>query len=182
MRKSLVLVAALLCVTGGASMAQDPATKAQSATSAQSSSAAKEFVEQAGISGLAEVEMGELGAQKATNGQVKAFAKRIVADHTKANEELLTAIKGKGLQVPSSRTSMHKATVERFQQQDAGKNFDRDYMQQMIEDHKADVELFETAADDEKLDLDLRSYAKRILPTLRDHLKEAQTIQSKLAG
>jgi putative membrane protein len=176
MNRSLVLVAALLCATGGASMAQE------TGTSAQTSAAAKAFVEQAGTSGLAEVEMGEIGAQKATNGQVKAFAKQIVADHKKANEELVTAIKGKGLQVPSSRTSMHKATVEKFQQQDAGKNFDRDYMEQMIEDHKADVELFETAADDEKLDIELRSYAKRMLPTLRDHLQEAQTIQSKLTG
>jgi putative membrane protein len=77
---------------------------------------------------------------------------------------------------------MHKATVERLQQQDAGKNFDREYMQQMIEHHKADIELFETAADDEKLDLVLRGYAKRTLPTLREHLEEAQTIQSKLTG
>jgi putative membrane protein len=175
MNRSLILVAALLCGTGSASMAQD------TATSAQSSASVKEFVEKAGTSGLAEVEMGELGVQKAKNGQVKAFAKRMVADHTKANQELLTAIKGKGVQVPSSRTAMHKATVEKFQQQDAGKNFDRDYMEQMVEDHKADVELFEAAADDEKFDLDLRSYAKRTLPTLRDHLKQAQTIQSKLA-
>ena len=175
MNRSSILVAALLCATGSASMAQD------TATSAQSSASAKEFVEKAGASGLAEVEMGELGAQKAKNGQVEAFAKRMVADHTKANQELLTASKGKGGQVPSSRTDMHKATVEKFQQQDAGKNFDRDYMEQMVEDHKAAVELFETAADDEKLDLDLRSYAKRALPTLRDHLKQAQTIQSKLA-
>ena len=175
MNRSAILVAALLCATGTASMAQD------TATSAQSSGAAKEFVEKAGTSGLAEVEMGELGVQKARNGQVKAFAKRMVADHTKANQELLTVSKGKGVQVPSSRTDMHKATVEKFQQQDAGKNFDRDYMEQMVEDHKAAVELFETAADDEKLDLDLRSYAKRTLPTLRDHLKEAQTIESKLA-
>jgi putative membrane protein len=176
MTRSLSLLAALLCATGGASMAQD------TAATAQSSAAAKQFVEQAGVSGLSEIEMGELGAKKATNGQVKAFAKRIVTDHTKANEELLTAIKGKGLQVPSSRTSMHKATVERLQQQDAGKNFDREYMQQMIEHHKADIELFETAADDEKLDLVLRGYAKRTLPTLREHLEEAQTIQSKLTG
>jgi putative membrane protein len=182
MNRSLVLVAALLCATGGASMAQDTATSAPPATTEQSSAAAKEFVEQAGTSGLAEVEMGELGAKKASNGQVKAFAKRIVADHTKANEELVTATKGKGVQVPSSRTSLHKATIEKFQQQEAGKAFDRDYMEQMIEDHKADVELFETAADDAKLDLDLRSYAKRTLPTLRDHLKQAQAIQSKLAG
>ena len=175
MNRSSILAAALLCATGSASMAQD------TATSAQSSASAKEFVEKAGTSGLAEVEMGELGAQKAKNGQVEAFAKRMVADHTKANQELVTASKGKGVQVPSSRTDMHKAMVEKFQQQDAGKNFDRDYMEQMVEDHKAAVELFETAADDEKLDLDLRSYAKRTLPTLRDHLKQAQTIESKLA-
>jgi putative membrane protein len=174
MNRSLILVAALLCAMGSVSMAQD------TATSAQSSASAKEFVEQAGTSGLAEVEMGELGVQKAKNGQVKAFAKRMVADHTTANQELLTAVKGKGLQVPSSRTDMHKAMVEKFQQQDAGKNFDRAYMEQMVEDHKAAVELFETAADDEKLDLELRSYANRILPTLRDHLKQAQAIKSKL--
>jgi putative membrane protein len=176
MNRSSILVAALLCATGSASMAQD------TATSAQSSASAKEFVEKAGTSGIAEVEMGELGVQRAKTGQVKAFAKQMVVDHTKANQELLTTIKGKGVQVPSSRTDLHKATVEKFQQQDAGKNFDRDYMEQMIEDHKAAVELFETAADDEKLDLDLRSYAKRILPMLRDHLNQAQTIASKLSN
>jgi putative membrane protein len=175
MNRSVILVAALLCAPGSASMAQD------TATSAQSTASVKEFVEKAGTGGLAEVEMGELGAQKAKNGQVKAFAKQMVADHMKANQELLTAIKGKGVQVPSSQTAMHKTTVEKFRQQDAGKDFDRDYMEQMIQDHKAAVELFEAAADDATLDLELRSYAKRTLPALRDHLKQAQTIQSKLA-
>jgi putative membrane protein len=176
MNRLSIVAAALMCAIGGQSMAQG------GATSAQSSAFAKEFVEKAGTSGLAEVEMGELGVQKAKNGQVKAFAKQMVVDHTKANQELLTTIKGKGVQVPSSRTDMHKATVEKFQKQDAGKTFDRDYMEQMVEDHKAAVELFETAADDEKLDPDLRSYAKRTLPTLRDHLNQAQTIASKLTN
>ena len=76
---------------------------------------------------------------------------------------------------------MHKTTMEKFHQQDAGKDFDRDYMEQMVEDHKTDVELFETAADNEKLDPNLRGYAKRILPTLRDHLTQAQTIEGKLS-
>jgi putative membrane protein len=156
-------------------MAQD------TATSAQSNASAKEFIEKAGTSGLAEVEMGELGAQKAKNGQVKAFAKRMVADHTQANQDLLTAIKGKGVQVPSSQTDMHKAMMEKFQQQEAGNDFDRAYMEQMIEDHKAAVELFETAADDDGLDLNLRGFAKQTLPALRDHLNQAQTIHSKLA-
>jgi len=174
MNRSSILIAALLCATGSASMAQD------TATTAQSSASVKEFVEKAGTSGLAEVEMGQLGVQKAKNSQVKAFAKQMVADHTKANQELVTATKGKGVQVPSSRTDMHKAMMEKFQQQEAGRSFDRAYMEQMIEDHKAAVELFETAADDENLDINLRGYAKATLPTLRDHLKQAQAIESKL--
>ena len=141
----------------------------------------QEFVEKAGASGLAEVEMGELGVKKARNSQVKAFAREMVVDHSKANQELLTAIKGKGVQVPASRTAMHKATVEKLQQQEAGKNFDRDYMEHMVEDHEAAVALFETAADDQEFDLDLRAYAKRTLPALQEHLKQAQAIQSKLA-
>ena len=176
MNKSRILAAALMvCAVGSAPMAQD------AATTAQTSSHAKEFVEKAGSSGLAEVEMGELGVQKAKSSQVKAFAKEMVADHKKANEELLTAIKGKGLQVPSSRTDMHKAMMEKFQQQDAGKDFDRAYMAQMVEDHKAAVELFESAADDDGLDINLRGYAKQTLPALREHLQQAQTLQGKLA-
>jgi putative membrane protein len=157
MKRSSILIAIFLCAASSTSMAQTR------------------------MGGLAEVEMGELGAQKATNSQVKAFAKRVVTDHTKANEELVAAIKGKGLQVPSSRSATHKATMEKFRQQDAGKDFDRDYIEHMVEDHKTDIELFETAADDPKLDPELRGYAKKTLPTLRDHLKEAQTIEGKLS-
>jgi putative membrane protein len=173
MKISPILAAMLLCAANGMSIAQN------TDESGHSSISAREFIEKAGAGGLAEVDMGELGAKKATNGQVKSFAKRMVTDHTKANEELLVAAKGKG-EVPSSRDPMHKAMMEKFREQEAGKEFDRDYMEQMVKDHKEDIELFETAADDPKLDAELRAYAKTTLSTLRDHLKQAQTIQGKL--
>ena len=153
---------------------------AQSTAQTHPSISASEFVEKAGTGGLAEIEMGQLGAEKATNGQVKAFAKQIVTDHTQANEELVAAAKGKGLQVPSSQSATHKGMMDKFRQERKGKDFDRDYIEQMVQDHKVDIELFETAADDANLDADLRGYAKKTLPTLRDHLKQAQTIESKL--
>jgi putative membrane protein len=165
----------LMCAVGSAPLAQDATTSSQPAASATA------FVDKAGSSGRAEVEMAELGARKAKSSQVKAFAKQMVVDHTKANQDLLTAIKGKGLQVPSSRTDMQKAAMDKFQQQEAGKSFDRAYMAQMVEDHKEAVELFESAADDDSLDINLRGYAKQTLPALRDHLQHAQTIASKLA-
>jgi putative membrane protein len=173
MKTSPILAAIILCAGSGMSIAQDTSDTAHSSISAS------EFIQKAGAGGLAEVDMGKLGTKKATNSQVKAFAKRIVTDHTKANEELLAAAKGKG-EVPSSRDTMHKAMMDKFQQQEAGKEFDRDYMEQMVQDHKADVDLFETAADDSTLDAELRAYAKKTLPTLREHLSQAQTIASKL--
>ena len=176
MKSSPILVAIFLCAAGSASIAQS------TDDSTRQSISASEFVEKAGTGGLAEVEMGELGVQRATSGQVKAFAKRVVADHTKANEQLVAVIKGKGLGVPSTQTAMHKAMLDKFREADAGKDFDRDYMEQMVNDHKIDIELFETAADDAKLDVELRAYAKNTLPTLRDHLKQAQTIERKLSN
>lgn len=173
MNTSPILAAIILCAGSGMSMAQDTSDTAHARISAS------EFIQKAGAGGLAEVEMGKLGTKKATNSRVRTFAKQIVTDHTKANEELVAAAKGKGA-VPSSRDTMHKSMMDKFQQQEAGKEFDRSYMEQMVQDHKADVELFETAADDSSLDTELRAYAKKTLPTLREHLSQAQTIASKL--
>ena len=176
MKASPILATGLLCALCAASSMSLAQTADESA---RSSISASEFIEKAGAGGLAEVDMGELAAKKAKNGQVQAFAKRMVTDHTKAHQELLAAAKGKGA-VPAARDSEHKAMIDKLQQQEAGKEFDRDYMEQMVEDRRSDIELFETAADDTKLDAELRAYAKKTLPTLRDHLKQAQTIESKL--
>jgi putative membrane protein len=176
MKSFPILFAMLLFAASNTSIAQT------TGDSTRPSISASEFVEKAGVGGLAEVEMGELGVQKATSGQVKTFAKQIVTDHTRANEQLTTVLKGKGLEIPSSRGDMHKAMMEKLQQEDAGKDFDRNYMEHMVTDHKSDIELFETAADDKKLDPELRAYAKMVLPTLREHLKQAQTIASKLSN
>lgn len=175
MKISPILAAALLCAANSMAIAQNSDATGHTGISAS------EFIAKAGAGGQAEVEMGQLGAKKASNGQVKSFAKRMVADHTKANQELLAAAKGKG-EVPASRDATHKAMMDKLEQQDAGKEFDRDYIEQMVQDHKEDVELFESAADDTKLDAELRAYAKKTLPTLREHLNQAQTIQSKLTN
>lgn len=142
---------------------------------------APEFVKKAGAAGMAEVEMGKLGSQKATNPDVKAFAKRMVADHTKANEELAVAAQAKGLEVPSSPDMMHKAVMKKFEGQSADKDFDHDFMQQMVKDHKAVVELFGVASRDENLDPQLRALAKKTLPVLQQHMKDAQALETRLA-
>jgi putative membrane protein len=142
---------------------------------------AEEFAKKAGAAGVAEVEMGKLGAQKATDAEVKAYAQKMVADHSKANKELMAAAKGKNLEVPTEPDVMHKGMMEKFERQSADKDFNHDYMQQMVRDHKKVVELFQSAANDTTLDPEMRALAKKTLPTLEQHLADAQKLEAKLA-
>ena len=124
--------------------------------------------------------MGKLVAQKATDTEVKAYAQRMVADHTKANKELASAAQAKGLKVPTEPSMMHKGMKEKFEHQKADQDFQHDYMQQMVRDHEANVELFTTASNDATLDPELRALAKKTLPTLQEHLTDAKKLEAKL--
>jgi putative membrane protein len=142
---------------------------------------AKDFVKKAAEGGAAEVEMGQLASTKATDPQVKAFAQKMVTDHTKANKELMAAAKAKGLEVPTEPRLMEKGMKEKFEHQSASGDFNRDYMEHMVKDHEKDVKLFQTAANDTTLDPELRALAKKTLPTLQEHLADAQKLEAKLA-
>ncbi|MDY6948828.1 MAG: DUF4142 domain-containing protein [Pseudomonadota bacterium] len=141
---------------------------------------ASDFVQKAGASGAAEIDMARLAAEKATNTEVKAFAQKMVTDHTKVNKELIAVAKAKGLDVPTEPGLMHKGMQEKFEYQSADHDFNEDFMQQMVRDHQSAVELFQTAADDTTLDPDLRALAKKTLPTLQQHLADAQKLEHKL--
>jgi putative membrane protein len=154
---------------------------ASAVASAGDKMSAEEFAKKAGAAGTAEVEMGKLGAQKATDADVKAYAQKMVADHTKANKELMAAAKAKNLEVPTEPDMMHKGMMEKFERQAADKDFNHDFMQQMVRDHKKVVELFQSAANDTALDADMRALAKKTLPTLEQHLADAQKLEAKYA-
>ena len=177
MKTSQILIAALMSGFVGLSMADD-AGKDQSKHGTISAS---EFVEHAGAAGLAEVEMGKLASEKGSDPQVKAFASKLVTDHSKANDQLKAIASTKNLEVPTSAGMMHKTMMEKYKHQSAGKNFDQDFAKAMVKDHKDAIELFEKAAGDTTMDADLRAFAKKTLPTLREHLKSAQELESKLA-
>jgi putative membrane protein len=51
-------------------------------------SADVEFIRKASEGGLKEVEAGKLASEKASNAEVRAFAKQMVDDHSKSNAEL----------------------------------------------------------------------------------------------
>ena len=177
LRLSLIAACAGLLTAGGAlaQTASQPATKGAAVAGAD-----KTFVQKAAIGGMAEVELGKLAQQKASNDAVKQFGSRMVDDHSKANDELKQIATGKGLQVPSDLDAHNKSQLAKLQKL-SGAQFDRAYMDGMVADHKTDIALFKKEASGGK-DADLKGFASKTLPTLEDHLKMAQSTDASVKG
>ena len=149
------------------------------ATGARADSLDKAFVQKAAKGGMAEVEMGKVAQDKAANAQVKKFAGHMVNDHTKANDELKSIADKKGVPLPSGPDSSQKKDGEKLKSL-SGAAFDREYMTHMVADHKATVAEFEKEAANGQ-DADVKAFAAKTLPTLREHMKEAQATHDAVA-
>jgi putative membrane protein len=154
--------------------------KSSSPTGAQLSAGDRTFVKNAAMGGLMEVELGRLATEKASNADVKQFGQRMVDDHGKANEQLTTIAKEKNVEVPTALTGKAKADYDRLSKL-SGEQFDRAYMQMMVQDHRKDVAEFRKQSTSAK-DTDVKSFVTQTLPTLEEHLKAAQQAETSIRG
>lgn len=136
------------------------------------------FVMEAANGGLAEVELGKIASTKAANGEVKKFAEMMIQDHSKANEELKSLAAKKGIKLPAEPDAQHKATMEDLRSK-VGAEFDRAYVDAMIEDHKKDVALFESESQNGNVP-EIKAFAAKALPVLRKHLKAVTALDAKI--
>jgi len=131
------------------------------------------FVSKVASAGMAEVELGKIAVEKASNPEVKKFAQRMVDDHSKANDELKTLAANKHMTLPDGPGPQLKAMQDRLSNA-SGAAFDRAYMQMMIADHRQALNDFRLAAKAAK-DADVKGWAAKTLPTIEEHVKLAQT-------
>ena len=96
--------------------------------------------------GLAEVQLGQMAAERATNPEVQRFGQRMVTDHTKANQELMALAQFKNISIATGNRSNSIRRLQSALAQKQGTDFDRAYMRDMVTDHEKAVQLFSTAA------------------------------------
>ena len=125
--------------------------------------------------GMFEVELGKIAAEKATNKEVKDFGEMMVKDHTKANDELKSIAADKNITLPASISDDMQKKIADINKE-SGKDFDKDYINMMVKDHKDDIDDFEKEAKDSTYPA-LQSFAVKTLPTLYKHLGAAKAIQ-----
>jgi putative membrane protein len=181
-RTALALAVTAVLALPPAVMAQQPETKPakENAQAAKGGMAAsdRKFVMEVARGGMAEVELGKLAAEKGSSDAVKQFGKRMADDHGKASAELKKFADKKGLTLPTDLDPKHKQLRDRLAKLN-GADFDKAYANEMVKDHKKDVADFKREAKAAK-DPDLKSWAGKTLPTLEDHLKQAQDMQAQM--
>ena len=169
----LMGVAALLAVASW-TMAQNP--KGQKSSSSDLPVDDNTFVRKAAADGKHEVMLGELAKNQASSPDIKKFGERMITDHTKANQDLMTAAKAANIAIPGGLPDEQTKEYDRFKNL-KGAEFDKAYVKHMVDDHDKAVKLFENASRNVK-DPGLRDFATKTLPTIKEHLEMAK----KLSG
>jgi putative membrane protein len=135
------------------------------------------FVAKAAQGGLMEVAAGKLAAQRGLDPAVKEFGRKMVTDHTAANDKLKSLAESKQMVLPDSVSPDENAALGKLESLN-GTDFDKAYSKMMVKDHIDDISEFEKQVKKGQ-DADVKSFAENTLPTLRHHLMLANRLSSQ---
>jgi putative membrane protein len=136
------------------------------------------FATTAANGGMAEVALGKLAQEKSTNAQIKSFGAMMVTDHGKANDELMAIAKTKNITLPAAIDTAHQKKMDELSQK-TGADFDKAYVDAMIDGHKKTLDLMQKEAKDGK-DADLKAFAAKTAPTVQRHLDAINKIHDSM--
>jgi putative membrane protein len=137
------------------------------------------FVQQAGIGGMSEVENGRLASKQSSADDVRAFAQRMIDDHSKGNRQLADLASSDHLRVPGELDLDHRVAADDLRKR-SGDDFDRTYLGQQVAAHQETLHLLEwqlAAGQDDAL----KDFAKENIPVVLEHLRMALSLQQQIA-
>jgi putative membrane protein len=148
---TLALVAAVTIGCNRDNRAENRAPDAVGTSGATDvSNSDKDFVRDIAIAGMAEVELGKLAVEKSANTDVKKFAQMMIDDHSKASDDLNSLTAKHGITPPSAVDDKHRELRDDLAGKQ-GADFDRSYMEAMVEGHDDVLEKLEDRIDQQKL-------------------------------
>ncbi|MBV9879435.1 MAG: DUF4142 domain-containing protein [Gemmatirosa sp.] len=156
------------------------------AAPAGASMSAANIMSMIGLSNAAEIAAGKTAQDKATDADVKAFAKQMVADHQamqKSGDSLATA-KGVAPQPPPQADQKRQSGDQMLQTLGStpkGADFDKAYVDGQVQAHQQvlnELQGYSSTAPDP----DLKAMIDRAIPQVQQHLDKAQQLQQKLGA
>ena len=138
------------------------------------------FVNQVAASNLLEVRLGQMAEKKASAPAVRQFGAKMRTDHTAQQQEWMTAAKQHNYPFRASWTLQQSQVVGRLNEL-SGADFDRAYMEQMVQDHYNNINAFQSARRGARSAV-VRSLADKGLPVLQQHHTLATQVRAQVNG
>lgn len=151
-------------------MAADTASKKDTSMAAD-----RDFVTEAASGGLMEVTLGKLAQVNASSAKVKEFGQMMITDHSKANTELKAVASKKNVTLSPTPLEKQQKMIDDLKTK-KGADFDKAYVDMMVDDHKEDISKFQDEANKGN-DADVKAFATKTLPVLTKHLEHIQKIK-----
>lgn len=138
----------------------------------------RQFVMKALEGGNAEIRKGALARSKSKNPEIVKYGDMMENDHHSVNEKLKQAAQQRGYKVSEQLSVETQKMYDNLNKME-GEAFDREFVTQMIADHRKAIEVFKQQAAN-GTDQELKKLASDALPTLEMHLKEIERMQSSM--
>lgn len=173
MRTHAIIVACLLAASPVAAQSVSEKTGINSLVGASPSTA--DFVTQAAISDMFEIQSSKLAAERSDDA-TKTYAKQMITDHEKTSGEMKAMVQGGKVQaaLPTALDSTHQSKLDTLKGLQ-GKDFTKQYHSDQVKAHKDAVDLFQRYGKGGD-NPDLKAWAAKTQPALEHHLKMAQDL------
>jgi putative membrane protein len=137
----------------------------------------QDFVNKVAVSDMFEIQASQLALEKQPDKDTKPFARRMVKDHEKTSKELKALIDSGKVKatLPTALDSAHQKLLDDLKAK-SGKDFDSSFDQAQVKGHQDAVALFEAYAKGGD-NADLKKWAARTLPHLKQHLAMAEKLK-----
>jgi putative membrane protein len=140
----------------------------------------QEFLVKAIAANVAEIKLAEKALKESDNKDVRAFARQMIDDHTKAKDSLMRVAKSMKVAVVEGTEKDVRDTMSRLSKL-RGADFDREYMSCMVKNHEMFASMCKTWSTRAK-DSELREIAGKMTTTAEEHLKKARSLRDRLKG
>ncbi len=147
---------------------------------AQGTDQDKQFLATASQGDLTEISLSKLALTEATDPQVKTFARTMVADHRRLEEQMKPFADQMGVMPATALSPEHRQLLDQLQGL-AGADFDKQYVSDMDTDHHAALDAFKTE-ESTTTDAQLKSAVTKAETVVAQHTAMADRLLKKLGG
>ncbi len=135
----------------------------------------QDFLKDAAQTDLAEMKLGQYARDMAASAAIKKYGEQLLTDHTKMNSELAQLAKARGVTLPSKTDKKDQELIDQLAKIKGGAEFDRAFSKNMVAGHEQAIKKFEAQAKNGQ-NADVKAWAEKWLPTLKEHLRLARTV------